>query len=102
MEPNQGDPPTDTGEKGEGQKQEAAGQAEADAKAEQPAEKVNLEDVVTTDFMKDLIKDMNLDIDPNEMGEMVANVNKKEGEEKKDDDDPKKKDGGDKKDPDAK
>jgi hypothetical protein len=71
MEPTQGDLPAETTDKGEGQKQEAAGQV-GEAKAAQPEEKVNLEDVVTTDFMKDIIKDMNLDIDPNEMGDLMA------------------------------
>ena len=52
--------------------------------------------MVTTDFMKDIIKDMNLDIDPNEMGDLMAQVGKKEGEEKKEEDDDKKKDEKDK------
>jgi len=96
MEPNQGDPPAETTDKGEGQQQVAAGQDGAE-KAAEPEEKVNLEDVVTTDFMANIIKDMQLDIDPNEMGDLMAQVAKKDGEEKKEEDADKKKEGDDKK-----
>ena len=44
-----------------------------------------------TDFMKDLIKDMNLDIDPNQMQDLMDNAlgKKKEDENEKKDEDKK-------------
>ena len=49
---------------------------------------------MTTDFMKDIVSDLKLDIDPDQMDNMMGQIHgteKKEGEEKKDDEkDPKK------------
>ena len=55
-----------------------------------------MQDIVTTDFMKDIIKEFNLDIDPNQMNDLLdskkkdeedkdmKDANKKNDEEKKD------------------
>lgn len=50
-----------------------------------------MKDIATTDFMKDIIKDMNLDIDPADLDNIMGAMNKpdeadkdKKDEEKKD------------------
>ena len=45
---------------------------------------VDIKDVVTTDFMKDIIGDLGLDIEKDGLGDLVGEEEKKE-EEKKDD-----------------
>lgn len=39
-------------------------EAQTKQEGDKPAEKQDLKDIVTTDFMKDVISDLNLDIDP--------------------------------------
>jgi len=67
---------------------------EAKPKEEPPAD---LKDIVTTDFMKDLVTDLNLDIDQNEMGDLMKEAGLGDNkEEKKEEEDPKKDDDKDK------
>lgn len=61
-----------------------------------PEEKTDLKDIVTTDFMKGLVDDLNLDIDQDAMGDLMKEVGKKPDEAKGKDDE--KKDGKDDKD----
>ena len=53
-------------------------------------------DIVTTDYLKDIVKDLDLDVDANDAQGIVDSVvkPKKDEEEKKDDDGVDKKDGG--------
>jgi len=73
---------------------------EGEKKPEAAVQQQDLKDIVTTDFMKDIISEMNLDIDPNAIGDIIGDMNKdgKEGEEKKDEEEPAKKDDSQKKD----
>lgn len=67
---------------------EAAGGGGA-PKEEKPAD---LKDIVTTDFMKGLVSDLNLDIDQDQMGDLMKEAglgNKGDGEEEKKEEDPK-------------
>ena len=72
-----------------------------EAKPAAPEEKIDMKDVVTTDFMKGLVSDLQLDIDQDAMGDLMKEAGigdkPKEEEEKKEEEDPndaaKKKDG---------
>jgi len=66
---------------------------EAKPKEEQP----ELKDIVTTDFMKGLVSELDLDIDQNEMGDLMKEAGLGDNkEEKKEEEDPKKDDDKDK------
>lgn len=71
--------------------EDEANEAALKAKNQPVDQAQDLKDIATTDFMKDLIQDMNLDIDPAQMDEIMDAMNKpdesdkeKKDEEKKD------------------
>lgn len=71
--------------------EDEANEAALKAKNQPVDQAQDLKEIATTDFMKDLIQDMNLDIDPSQMDEIMDAMNKpdesdkeKKDEEKKD------------------
>jgi len=72
-------------EPGPGDSAAAEEKKEEPPKAEQPGD---LKDIVTTDFMKDLVDDLGLDIDQDAMGDLMQEAglgDKKESDPKKED-----------------
>lgn len=64
--------------------------AEQPAADAAPEQQVDIKDVVNTDFMKDLVNDLGLDIEGDGLDGLVGNEEEKKEEEKKDEE---KKDG---------